>query len=277
MKTKLMFSAAFLTSGFLISSFAGPASMSDYSKEKNPVVEQQPVCDPRWYISIGAGTDFDYQGTDFFNGARALAFGGAVLLDINSHTYDSVYNTNFYRIQGEFGYVLSRHLEVFGMFKYSHADSEITSGSTATVDLKGPVTFVLTDHWGDYSAWGGELGLRYFFLPKEARFRPYVSISGGATAVDDIHLLVVDDTGSTAFDGALYDSSVVGTVALLVGVEVAVSCHFSVGVDAGVRYETKLDGNDSDLIDQGYSTISNVNNAGDRLYCPVTVYGKFRF
>lgn len=271
MKRILIFSAAFLTSGLLTCGYAG----QDYSKGKNEVVQQQPVCDPKWYISIGAGTDFDTEATDFFNSARALVFGGAVLLDINSHTYENVYNTNFYRIQGELGYVLTRHIEVFGLFKYSHADSEVTSGSTATI-VGGP-TFVLTDHWGDYSAWGGELGLRYFFLPKEARFRPYVSVSGGATAVDSIDLLVVDNTGGTAFDGALYDSSIVGTAALLVGVEVSVSCHFSVGVDAGVRYESKLDGNDTDLTAQGFSAISNVNDAGDRLYCPVTIYGKFRF
>jgi hypothetical protein len=271
MKTRMIFTATLLTAGLLTCGYAG----QDYSKGKNEVVQQQPVCDPKWYFSIGAGTDFDYEATDFFNSARALVFGGAVLLDINSHTYDSVYNTNFYRIQGELGYVLTRHIEVFGMFKYSHADSEVTSGSTATV-VGGP-TFVLTDHWGEYSAWGGELGLRYFFLPKEARFRPYVSVSGGATAVDSINLLVVDNTGGTAFDGALYDSSVVGTAALLAGIEVSVSCHFSVGVDAGVRYESQLEGNDTDLVAQGYSAISNVNNAGDRLYCPVTVYGKFRF
>ena len=272
--TQTILSTVFLTSGFIISTFAGPASIPDYSKDKNPVV-QQTVCDPKWYISIGGGTDFDYQATDFFNSARSLVFGGAVLLDINSHTYDSVYNTNFYRIQGEVGYVLTNHIEVFGLFKYSHADSEVTSGSTATV-VGGP-SFVLTDHWGDYSAWGGELGLRYFFLPKEARFRPYVSISGGATAVDSIDLLVIDSTGSTAFKGALYDNSVVGTGALLIGLEVRVTCHFSVGADAGVRYESKLEGNDTDLTAQGYSAISNVNDAGDRLYCPLTVYAKFRF
>jgi hypothetical protein len=277
MRPNLRFFAALLIAGSLASAaYAGPSELPDYSKDKNPVVQQQRECDPRWYISIGGGTDFDYGATDFSNSVNALVPAFGIGLNIKSHEYSGAYDTNFYRFQGEVGYVLLRNFEVFAMFKYSHADSQLTRGSTVTV-LGGGPTFGLVDTWGDYTSYGGELGFRYFFLPQSVRFRPYVSIAGGATHVDSIDLSVHVVGDGTAFKGAFYNSSVVGTGSAMLGVEIPLACHFSVGVEGGVRYESSLSGNDRDLINQGYSAVTKINNAGDRLYCPLTAYVKFRF
>ena len=94
-----------------------------------------------------------------------------------------------------------------------------------------------------------------------------------------------------AFKGTLYDGTVVGTGALLIGAEVPLSCHWSLGLEAGLRYESKLDGTDvirrtftyydTHTGAQGTYTIGgnpgHYNDAGDRLSVPVTGYIKFRF
>ncbi len=261
---------ACLVAAPITSALAGP----DYSKttvEASP----QPVADPRWYVSIGGGTDFDYGVTDFSN--RVFANLGGPALDIRNHPFDEVYDTNFFRIQAEVGYVLRPSLEIFANFRYSAADSEPTRGSFLVLPPNGARAEIF-DKWGDYRSYGGELGLRYFFLPKEARFRPYISLSGGAASVDSIDLRASLGDGTVLFQGGFYNSSVVGTGAALLGVEVAIARHFSIGVDAGVRYESTLNDNKRDVVAAGFTPVAPINtNAADRLYCPLTVYAKFRF
>ncbi len=65
--------------------------------------------------------------------------------------------------------------------------------------------------------------------------------------------------------------------------EVLVTRCFSIGADAGLRYESKLAQDDGDLNRASFSgsTFPNLNklndNAGDRLFYPVTLYAKLRF
>jgi hypothetical protein len=85
------------------------------------------------------------------------------------------------------------------------------------------------------------------------------------------------------YDGAFYDDSTVATGAVLGGVEVPVTHCFSVGADAGLRYESKLTTDDHDLDNATFAGFSfprlnKLNdNAGDRFFCPVTFYAKIRF
>jgi hypothetical protein len=65
------------------------------------------------------------------------------------------------------------------------------------------------------------------------------------------------------------------TGGLLIGAEFALSRNFSIGADAGVRYELPLSEVDTELNRQGID--NTLNNAGDRFYIPVKFYGKFRF
>jgi hypothetical protein len=56
-----------------------------------------------------------------------------------------------------------------------------------------------------------------------------------------------------------------------------------VGADAGFRYESKLTPDDGDLDEARFDgfefpRLNKLNdNAGDRFFCPVTVYAKVRF
>lgn len=284
----LAFSGAAFTT-----TFAGSA---DYSKDK-AIVAPAPVCDPRWYISIGGGFDFDYGATDFVNGVDAQVFppDDFYVEHLRSHTYNDVYDNSIYRIQGEVGYVLNPHMELFGLFKYAGGYGYRQYGD---VDIEFDTQYPLYIDFGDYRSWGGELGFRYFFLGENAPWhvRPYVSISGGATYVENISVNGYYDYNTTASSdwapfvtGNVYDESLVGTGALLLGIEVPINCHWSFGLEGGVRYESQLDAS-GDITQFSYYedpstpdrfTVPDLakynEGAGDRLYFPATAYLKYRF
>lgn len=274
------------------SAYAGSA---DYSKDK-AIVQPAPVCDPRWYISIGGGLDLDYQATNFVNGTNFEPYAGNPTdqIRLGGHTYDSVFGDTLYRIQGELGYVLNDHIELFGLFKYAGGYGD-TFGD---IDYETSSSYPIKTYFGEYRSWGGELGLRWFFFPKQNEawhVRPYVSISGGATFVQSISVDSEYSYGTNsylpAFKGNLYDDSIVGTGALMIGLEVPINCHWSFGVEGGVRYESKLDSTDVIRRTFGYydtnpallgsynvsANAANYNDAGDRLYFPANIYLKFRF
>ena len=289
---------AFFSGGIPTSILAGPEPLPDHSKDKVQMVEQPTVCDPKWYISIGGNAEFDFGGSDFVNGTSESFDLGLAFFDaqIESQDYTDVYDQPFYSIEGEVGYVVTPHIEVFGQFKYSGSPgSDRTSGSEVFFDIIGigSGSIPLTSRFDDYESYGGQLGFRYFFLSKEARIRPYVSLAGGVTHVDSIGVATHADVSSlggpsdlSIFEGAFFDESWVASGSALLGLEFRVTCHWAVGVNGGVRYETELEDDDHDLddlisadpfgLDLTFLKKTN-NDVGDRWYCPVTGYVKFRF
>ena len=272
--------------GLSVVAWAGPEPITDVSKDQN-LIEQKAERACNWYVSIGGGADFDYGSTEFNRGRTIPGAGGLAVIDLPSHDFNDVYDTNFFHIQTEIGYALGQHVELFGRFKYSEAGSQTTS-DTVVRTIRGDLT--LESDWGDYTSYGGELGLRYFFLSRQACIRPYVSFSGGATRVESINLTTRATNnfgpfapGDVVFDGRFYGNSVVATGTVLAGVEVPVTRCIAIGADAGLRYESKLTPDDGDLNRArfgglGFPDLHKLNdNAGDRLVCPVTLYAKFRF
>ena len=280
----------FFGAGLIATAFAG--SPGDSKKEVQAV--QPALCDPPWYISLGLGLDIDTGVNSFVNGTTFSPFGGAgrslYTEDLKGRSYNDVYDNSIYRIQAEVGYVLTNHVELFGTFKYAggygkkqYGDRDIYANFT---------TYSLVSYPGLYRSYGGELGLRYFFFSKEMsqpwRIRPYISVAGGATHVDHIgDVLYQSSNGFYSYapfiKGRLYNDSWVGTGEFLVGAEVPLSCHWSVGLDAGIRYQSPLDPS-SDITRYNYRGIPYQvsdqhynHDAGDRLYVPVTGYIKFRF
>jgi hypothetical protein len=272
---------------------AGP----EHVESKDKMVAAPAPCDPRWYFSLGGSVDFPIG--EFSEGVEGADISGDADLDVLSRDWDDVY-ANWWNVQGEIGYVLTDRIELFGNFRYTHAEAKILTGDV--LDF-GNFDLEFVNQFGDYDAWGGELGVRYFFLDKQARIRPYVAISGGATFVNAIGLRAeteVFGTNIVAYDGPFYDDSVVGTAAAVLGVEFQViPCKFSVGIDAGVRWQSELEDNDSGFEDFETSSpaaaatrgdgrgssfqealveeLSHLNDGGSHFTIPVTIYAKFRF
>ena len=279
--------------------FAGPAAIQDYSKDKEVPVRQEQICDPRWYVSVGGGGDFNIGNTALNQEVRAFGLAPFTSAFIERHDFTDVYSDGWHA-EGEIGYALTQHLEVFGNFHYAHAAADQrTTGSRVVTDFSpfGGPTFVfpLSSEFDDYNSWGGELGFRWFLFERPAKWRPYFAVSGGASHVDKINISTfVDfrDIGGPAdvrvFHGGFFDDSWVGTGAAVLGMEYNVTCHWTLGVNGGVRYATRLEQSDSDLrrasftvpngptIPLRFATPSN-DNAGDRWTVPVTGYVKFRF
>ncbi len=273
--------------------------MADRSKDKEvQMMQQAPVCDPRWYFSIGGGADFNVGDTSINKKVDAFAVAFFTNGFIKEHSYDDVYDTGW-RIQGEAGYALTEHLEIFGLFKYAHADAvNRTSGSAVVTDFSffGGPTFVfpIGSEFEDYDSWGGELGFRFYFLPRAAHWRPYLAVAGGVSHVDAIGITTFADLSDLGgprdqrvFNGAFFDETWIGSGSATLGLEYNVTCHWTVGVNGGIRYESKLSDDDRDLSRQGFrfgstfvptnfATPSN-NDSGDRWTVPVTGYVKFRF
>ena len=283
---KVALTAIGIGAGVIFTAEAGPEPMPDVSKSTE-MVEQTAEKECNWYISVGGGMDFEFGTTEFNRSREISGVFGLALIDVASHDFNDVYDTNFYRIQAEFGYALGQHVELFGMLKYSGADSQTTGGSEVFI-FAGDAH--LRSEWSDYTSFGGEVGIRVFFLSRRACVRPYISFSGGGTHVDSIDLetRVLEDVGpfsagDVVYDGNFYDDSVVATGAILAGVEVPVTRCFAVGADAGFRYESKLTPDDGDLDEARFDgfefpRLNKLNdNAGDRFFCPVTIYAKVRF
>jgi hypothetical protein len=265
----------------LTSAFAGPEPM-DHSKV---VMTQPELCDPRWYVSVAGSVDFNV-GSEFSSGINDEAVGNSDLT-ILKRDWDDVFE-NVWNVQVEVGYALTNHIELFGNFRYEHADSKIVTGSVADF---GFFDLEFVSQYGDYNSYGGELGVRYYFLPKDAKIRPYVSAAAGVSFVDAISLRADSElfgNNITFYNDSFYDSSIVGTVAGMLGVEFNVTCHLSVGIEGGIRWQSELDGDDSgferaanDANSQTefliFERLKDINNQGDRFSIPVNVYAKLRF
>lgn len=305
MKTNALAKVLVLAGGFVFAAsanvFAGPEPITSGKESKEVQMQQAEPCDPRWWISVGGGAEWDIGSTDFsrdfhFTRIGFIPGGGPFSVSQRSPAleWDDVYDTTWH-IRGELGYALTQHLDVFGAFNYAHADANdfqnwgAFSVSTFFVSASVP----LRVRFDDYNSYGGELGFRYYFLSRQARFRPYVSLSGGASHVDNIDITAIADASSVGgpadvpyFQGPFFESTWVGTGTALLGLEANLTCHWAIGVNGGAHYQTRLDQDDSELrrfrefsgAPVRTSRIQSANDdVADRWTVPVTGYLKFRF
>jgi opacity protein-like surface antigen len=282
---------------------AGPEALDQSKESKNVEMVQPPTCDPRWSIRVDGGGDFNVGGTlsnGFSRPFDVLTVIGPfpARVETRDRDWDDAFD-DAWHVGGQVGFALTQHLELFGGFRYEHAEGVNRTTEHVFVDLSriggsARTDFPFIRDWGDYSSWGGELGFRYYFLSREARFRPYLSLAGGANHTDGIDISTrIDLTnfggppGFEIFKGGFFDDSWVATGAAMLGVEVRLACHWAVGVESGIRYESRLEDNDNDY--RGLAAFDGLfavplrafresnDDAGDRWSVPVTGYLKFKF
>lgn len=298
----------FLATTLALPAFAGGVAMDN---SKSVPMMSQPEPEARWYISAGGGAAFDVSGTlnDSFRGTFPLILIGSTTLKIRETDYSDVYNASS-RIRAEVGYALTSRLDVFGKFEYENAQGGTDSnsriifqggtGALANFIPGGAVggvsnssaSFAIDRHFNDYQRYGGELGLRYSFLPKTGHWQVFAAISGGASTVSAINNRSDINFGNgfvfQVYDGPLYNDSIVGTGSGVLGVEYAFTKNALIGVDAGLNYHSSLDGDDSGFNRSpgglpaifgfnNYSFLNGINDTGERWSVPVTGYVKIRF
>ncbi len=244
---------------------------------------------PKWYVKIGGGIDLDYGVTDF-NGSfkRSLPnlIEQIVTVKIRDHGYDDIYDTNFYRFRSEVGYAVTRSIELWGLVDYTAANGQDSPGGFIAISGIGNTERLdLTLHAGEYNSYGLELGVRCFLLPEESRLRPYVSFGGGPAYIDstDVRMIAMFPPRGAfqenVLNGSFYDSGWTFTASVVAGVEVRLAKCFSLGIQGGARYQgTRRNGS---LARNRLAPVVQlddlVDDRGNRFYCPLTVYAKFRF
>ena len=187
-----------------------------------------------------------------------------------------------------FNYGLSSHEEVFGNFRYTHADSEkfdaITLDAAASLGSTALSASAIVDgKFDDYNAWGLEGGYRYFYnavsfknLP--GTLHPFGSVAIGFKRVDAIDLDLTYN--GAAIDSSLtgikyYDDSFTATGGMIAGFRYDISPRIALGFETGIRYEGDLSEDDTTI--SGAGSFAEVNDDGNRWSIPVRAGLTIRF
>ncbi len=201
----------------------------------------------------------------------ALAGVGATL-QVQPRSWDDVYG-DLWSVAGEVGYGLDANAETFAAISYTKGSGDRLEVGGANVPALA-TTLPLFGDFGDFEAWGLELGYRRWF-DADGPVRPYAAVRGMAQWVDSIEATFTIPAADIALNNvAFYDSGVVWGVGLDVGVAWVVSPAVSVGLETGLQYTGDLSDDDSDIGGLGLGVI---NDTGSRLSLPFRATVRARF
>lgn len=225
-----------------------------------PAFAQQPL-EPGGGILWGSigfqgdlGGSVNVAGVGSINGQRA---------EINTNTWGERYDAALlFRVGG--GYNLDENQQVFASFHWEQSEAD-----TAVVGLIGGRD--LSAKFGDYQAWGLEVGYRYYFdagLP----IKPFVS---GALGFQRVQNIPVTLTASSYDSGEIpfYDDSWALGWRIGTGFTKDLTPRFGILGTLDLRYTGVL----SDQAGIGTVGFERINTAGNRWTLPILggVYVKF--
>lgn len=216
----------------------------------------------RWSLSLAGGTDVELSGDVHTAGqGRVLDLATAV----ESRSYGDIYDRGF-GSQLTVGYGLTERTELLLRGSYYKASSANTQvGNVAGLALFG--------RWSDYEEWGADLGVRYFF-DRGSRLKPYLTPSVGFRSLsENPATFSVPAASVTLSDVPFWDKSTVFRAGANVGVELEVAERFGLGLETGLRWQSKPDRLNG-LAGTGLETI---NDTGSRLSVPLLATLQFRF
>ena len=291
-----------------VPAFAGDtysASGKD-DKDKNPMI-QKPVEEPRFYVDLMAGGEFDFHathqitnGTAYFSAPLGVAVlplstaapgSGILPVSIKSRDFTSTHDAGVINGRLEVGYQVLPYLSVFvgGTYSHSNGNREEPDGTVfdpgALVGAAGGRYQLFADTTR-YEAYSGIAGLKLntprtlldlLHIPRA--IRPYASFSAGGKYVESQDASFYNGAQDGAPVGAivtsgnlrLYNSSWVFTVEGELGYELQLTRSLSVNLESGYGYDTRPERAGLDANFQG------VNQGGDRFYSTVSLGAKLRF
>ncbi len=221
------------------------------------------VIQGQWSISLQAGTDIEVSG-DYADAAQGTVLGLSTTVEVKR--YKDIYGKSF-RGNLSLGYGVARNIELFGRSGYygTHAN-QVPAGNVASLPL-------LAD-FAKYKEWGAEAGVRYYFNPAE-RFKRYIAgVAGLRFLSASPATLSVPAANVVLNDLPFYDKSTVGVFGADLGASYDLSQSVAIGVEAGLRYQTKPSGIDTGLAGTG---LDKINDVASRWSIPVLGQITFRF
>lgn len=216
----------------------------------------------KWSVALQGGTDLEVSGDVHTAGS------GIVLklpTSVEARSYGDIYDRSF-RGQLSVGYGLSSNLELFARGSYYKTKSKnVKVGTVAGLDLLG--------EWSDYKEWGIEAGPR-LYLTHEGPFKPYAAVNAGLRFLSENPATFrVPAAGVVLNDVPFFDKSTVAVLGADLGFTYDVSRGVAVGVEAGLRYQTKP----SALNGLAGTGLENINDTGSRWSVPILGTVSFRF
>ena len=256
------------------------------SKDKN-VIQQPPPAEPKFYIDLLGAAEFDIHATKFLSNGNTTftgAGGGPIGARIHSVPFETVHDP-VVDARLDVGYKVLPYLSLFAGFTYSHSNGHDNRVGTV-VDEDGAVLGGLGNRYdlyariGDYQAYSGRGGVKVT-LPRTIldlihapkAIVPYFSLSAGGKYVESQDISFVSGTRPTIVDtsyGTLFGNSWVFTGEADFGYELKLTRNFSVILEDGYGYDTKLQRGD-------LPGVNGLNRDGDRFYSNVSLGARLKF
>ncbi len=271
--------------------FAGETTVTS-SKDKNPVIEK-PNTEPRFYINLLAGGEFDNGVVDFLsngNGTFATRPVAAVALvgspldaRFQARDFSEAHDAAVVNGRLELGYKVLPYLSVFAGGTYSHAGGDDRANVGTVIDTFGAFgapgrRFNLFAGVGQYQAFSGIAGIKLttprtildlLHIPKA--IKPYLVLSAGGKYVDDQYIRFYTENRAIVDTGRfkLYDESWVFTTEAQLGYELQLTRNLSINLENGYGYDTAPK--------SGSLPAFGVNSSGSRFYSTVSLGAKLMF
>ncbi len=270
--------------------FAGDNVTTTSSKDKNVVLEK-PATEPRFYVDLLAGGEFDSGVTSFISNGNGflpsrpgLAVPGNVSsANIQARDWSEAHDQAVINGRLELGYKIKPYLSLFVGFTYSHSggDSRADVGFVRTTFLNAGNTFrddALYAGVGQYQAFAGRAGvkvttprtiLNLLHIPQA--IKPYASFSAGGKYLDAQYIRFYTDNPAVVDTGRykLYDDSWVFSVEGNLGYDLQLTRNIDVILESGYGYDTAPE--------HGDLPIAGGNRVGSRVYSTVSLGAKLSF
>ena len=184
---------------------------------------------------------------------------------VEAKSFSDVYDPSF-RGQASIGYGIGPKSELFVRGSYYKMSSN-------TLQVGTVAGLVLNADFADYKEWGAEVGYRYYFTADQP-FKPYFGVAGGLRFLSELpSTFSVPAAGVVLSDVPFYDKSTVGVFGGDLGFGYDLSENVAVGIEAGVRYQTKP----SRLNGLAGTGLEPINDTASRWSLPVLATVTFRF
>ena len=269
--------------------FAGDSVSTTSSKDKNPVIEK-PATEPRFYVDLLAGGEFDSAVTSFISNGNGFlpARPGSPGLGISSSNiqardWSEAHDQAVINGRLELGYKVKPYLSLFVGFTYSHSggDSRADVGFVRTTFPNAGGAFrddALYAGVGQYQAFAGRAGfklttprtlLNLLHIPQAVK--PYASFSAGGKYLDAQYIRFYTDNPAVVDTGRLklYDDSWVFSVEGNLGYDLQLTRNIDVILESGYGYDTAPE--------HGNLPVAGVDRVGSRVYSTVSLGAKLTF
>ncbi len=225
---------------------------------------QDPGLGGKWGIAFQGGIVTEVSG-NVFNDTRGSLFDREV--HIFSRSFRQTYETGFNNFHG--AVVLNFGVAPGGEIFARGSHYEMNSPGFLAGSVEGSDLFATLEH---YEEWGVELGYRYF-LAWRTRLKSFFAPVAGLRFTDRILIesMFAPERNSAIFNLPLYNPSTVVVFGADIGFIFDLGSHFYVGLEAQLRYQSKMAAANT------APGLEGINDASSRWSAPVVLTAGLRF